>query len=50
MTETELMLGSLGVLMLAACGLIYYRTRSAWAVAGVVIVFMLVANKLGLLV
>jgi hypothetical protein len=49
-TKTELLLAVLGVLMLATCGLVYHRTRSASVLFGVVIVFMLVANRLGLLI
>lgn len=54
MTETEAMLLALGILMLAACGLVYHRLNrhprvAAGAVLIVVILFMCSANKLGLL-
>lgn len=54
MTDTEAMLLALGILMLAASGLVYARLHrhprlAAGAVLVVVILFMCSANRLGLL-
>lgn len=49
MTGVEQALLWLGILMVITSGVTYHKTRSAWAVAAVVAVFMAAAYKLDLI-